>query len=124
LILSPRGIYHRSWSFDNSLAWESAASVTAEEGDGQMITVTAYQNAEPQFQRRTRMWKQPELTLAPRMAIRGMYLSVNPALVLHTLHYYLDHPDARGELATEVGMNRVRDGRVVDERVRRDEVTR
>lgn len=58
------------------------------------------------------MWKQPELTRAPHMAIRGMYLAINPALALHTLRYYLDQPGARQELATEVGVNRVRSGQV------------
>ncbi|MGH3866073.1 MAG: hypothetical protein ACRDQ4_08025 [Pseudonocardiaceae bacterium] len=113
LILSPRGIYHRSWSFDNFLSWDSAVSVTAGELDGQLITVVADENAEPQFDRRTRMWKQPELTRVPHMAIRGMCLAINPALALHTLRYYLDQPGARQELATEVGVNRVRSGRVV-----------
>ncbi len=112
LILSPRGIYHRSWSFDNFLPWDSAVSVTAGELDGQLITVAADENAEPQFDRRTRMWKQPELKRAPHMAIRGMCLSINPALALHTLRYYLDQPGARQELATEVGVNRVRSERV------------
>lgn len=113
LILSPRGIYHRSWSFDNFLPWDSAVSVTADEFDSQLITVEAYENAEPRFQRRTRIWKQPELKLAPRMAIRGIYLSINPALALHTLRYYLDQPGARQELATEMGVNRIRNGRFV-----------
>jgi len=112
LILSPRGIYHRSWSFDNFLPWDSAISVTAGELDGQLITVAAYENAAPQFHRRTRMWKQSELKLAPHMAIRGVCLSINPALAFHTLRYYLDQPGARQELATEVGVNRVRSGRV------------
>lgn len=113
LILSPRGIHHRSWSFDNFLPWDSAVSVTAGELDGQLITVVADENAEPQFDRRTRMWKQPELKCAPHMAIRGMCLAINPALAFHALRYYLDQPGARQELATEAGVNRVRSGRVV-----------
>jgi hypothetical protein len=112
LILSPCGIYHRSWSFDNFLPWDSAVSVTAGELNSQMITVVAYENAEPQFHRRTHMWKQPELKCAPHMAIRGVCLAINPALALHTLRYYLDQPGARQELTTEVGVNRVRSGRV------------
>lgn len=112
LILSPHGIYHRSGSFDSFLPWDAAVSVTAGELDGQLITVTAYANAEPWIQRRSRMWKQPELKLAPHTAIRGMYLSVDPGLAL-TLRYYLDHADARQELATAQGVDRVRSGRVV-----------
>lgn len=53
------------------LPWDSAISVTAGELDGQLITVAADENAAPQFHRRTRMWKQSELKLAPHMAIRG-----------------------------------------------------
>ncbi|MGB8961860.1 MAG: hypothetical protein WCC38_07890 [Pseudonocardiaceae bacterium] len=112
LILSPRGIYHRSWSFDNFLPWDSAISVTAGELDGPLIRVAAREDAESQFQRRTRMWKQPELKLAPHMAIRGTYLSINPALVLHALSYYLNQPSARPELGTEAGVNRVCNGNV------------
>lgn len=112
LILSPRGIYHRSWSFDNFLPWDSAISVTADELDGPLIRVAARGDAEPEFQRRTRMWKQPELKLAPHMAIRGTYLSINPALALHALSYYLAQPGARRELGTEAGVDRVRNGYV------------
>lgn len=112
LILSPRGIYHQSWSFDYFLPWDNAVSVTAGELDGQLITVVAHENTKPEFHRRTRMWKQPEVKLAPHMAIRGMYLSINPALALHTLRYYLDQVSSRQELTTEEGVNRIRSWRV------------
>jgi len=112
LILSPRGIYHRSWSFDNFLPWDSTVSVTAGDLDGPLIRIAAREGVEPVFHRRTCMWKQPELKLAPHMAIRGMYLSINPALALHVLSYYLAQPDARQELGTEAGVDRVRNGNV------------
>lgn len=86
--------------------------MTAGELDGPLIRVAARGDAEPEFQRRTRMWKQPELKLAPHMAIRGTYLSINPALALHALSYDLAQPGARRELGTEAGVDRVRNGYV------------
>ena len=53
---------------------------------------------------------QPEFTLAPHTAIKGKYISVNPALAFHALRYYLAHADTRAELRSDAAVNRARSG--------------
>ena len=60
------------------------------------------------FRRASRLWRQEELAFAPHLAIRTMFVAVDPALVYHTLRYYHHMPEARGELAGEVGLARLR----------------
>jgi hypothetical protein len=113
VMLTPHGVYHRSWAFDSFLSWEQAVSVSAGQLDGQLITLAAYDNARPPVRRRSRIWKQPEYKLAPHTAIRGMYLSVDPGLAFHTLNFYHANPRARAELGTEAAAQRVRSGNVL-----------
>jgi len=46
-------------------------------------------------------------------AIRGVSLSVDPALAFHALRYYHANPDARAELDTDAAVRRVRAGAVL-----------
>lgn len=111
--LTPDGIYHRSWAFESFLPWEQVLSVSAGQLDGQLITLTTYSNAQPHFRKLSQMWKQPEVKLAPHTAILGRYLSIDPALAIHTLTFYYEHPQARSELGTEAAVERVRHGDVL-----------
>lgn len=112
VILTPSGIFHRSWAFDSYLAWDQAVSVWPGQLDGQCITVAARSDAAPRFQRRSRLWKQPEYRRAPETAIRGMYLAIDPALAYHTVRFYHADPVARSELGTDAAVDRVRSAAV------------
>lgn len=49
-----------------------------------------------------------------KMTVQAGNLAVDPALVYHALGYYLTHPEARTELATDVGVQRIRTGDLGD----------
>jgi hypothetical protein len=106
ILLTPAGVRHRSWTFDSYLPWDQAVSVSAGRLDGQLITLAAFDNVHPMFDRRSRIWRQPEYRLAPHTAIRGMYLAVDPALALHALRFYHENPAARAELGTDAAVRR------------------
>lgn len=113
VILTPSGVYHRSWAFDSYLPWDQAVSVSAGQPGGQWITLAAYGNAHPRIQRRSLLWKQPEYKLAPHTAIQGMYLAIDPGLAFHSLRFYHTNPAARAELGTDAAVRRVRNGAVL-----------
>ncbi|PRW65231.1 hypothetical protein [Actinopolyspora mortivallis] len=108
LALAPTGVYHRSWTFTSFFPWDSIISVTAGTSGGQLITTAVYDNGTPCFHRRSRLWRQPELSLAPHMGVQGVNLSVDPALAYHALRYYHRYPDARAELGSQAGAERIR----------------
>lgn len=110
VVLTPQGVYHRSWAFDSFLPWDQTVSVSAHDLDGQVICVVAYDNSRPQFNRRSKMWKQSEYKRAPNTVIRGMYLSIDPAMALHVIRYYHASPGARAELGSESALRRVQSG--------------
>jgi hypothetical protein len=113
VVLTPNGVYHRSWAFDSFLTWEQIESVAAGRGGGQLVSLTAQDDAEPQVRSRSLFWKQPEYKQLPHTAISGRYLAIDPALAFHTLRFYWATPDARPELGTDTAVERLREGDVV-----------
>ncbi len=108
--LSSEGIYHRSWSFRGFLPWEGVAFVRATQADGPTIAIPTFAVPGSWCERTSRAMKQVEWKFAPHVAIRGQWLSVDPALLYHALCYYHEHPDARAELSAERGVQRLRAG--------------
>lgn len=108
LALTPSGVYHRSWAFHSYVPWTAITSVsTGQAREGPLITMAVFSNTPPWFHRTSRLWKQDEFGLAPHIAIKTAYLSVDPALAYHALAYYHAHPDARSELATTAALDRL-----------------
>ncbi len=110
--LSPHGVFHRSWSFRSYAPWDSVIAVDAAEMDGPLISLIATSDGGAWFERTSRLWKQEEMALAPSLAIRGRWLSVDPALLYHALRYYHAHPEARAELASTAGVQRLQQARL------------
>ncbi len=108
--LSIEGVYHRSAVFRSYFPWEAVAEISAIDNNGPYITMAVREGADSWFERTSRLWRQEELTFAPHMAVRGRWLSVDPAIVYYELIYYRDHPIARRELGTTVGVDRLRSG--------------
>ncbi len=107
--LTPQGVYHQSWVFRSFAPWEGILSVRALEVDGPLIELDVAANSGYWFHRTSRLWKQEELAAVPNLAIRGRWLSVDPALLYHALRYYHQHPEARGELDGHDGVQRLRE---------------
>lgn len=105
--LTPAGVYHRSWAFRSYAPWDSVMDVQAAEADGPLIELLVSANGASWYERTSILWNQEELSLTPHMAIRGRWLSVDPALLYHALRYYHTHPEARPELGTPAGARRI-----------------
>ncbi|MGH3902959.1 MAG: hypothetical protein ACRDTE_01980 [Pseudonocardiaceae bacterium] len=108
--LSPEGVYHRSVVFRSYFPWEAVTEISAIDNNGPFIAMGVRDGADSWFERTSRLWRQEELAFAPHMAVRGRWLSVDPAIVYYALIYYRDHPVARRELDTTVGADRLRSG--------------
>lgn len=106
LAMSPSGIYHRSWGFISFAPWEHVADVEPGEGRGQFIEVQVGTNTES-WSRRTACLLGPSSGSAG-LSVRGMFLSVDPALVYYALLFYFTNPDARSELGCDAGVQRLR----------------
>ncbi|MGH3907487.1 MAG: hypothetical protein ACRDTE_25415 [Pseudonocardiaceae bacterium] len=113
IALTPTGVYHRSWSFQSYAPWDSVMDVHAAEADGPLIELLVTANGGSWHERTSVLWRQEEWSLAPHLAIRGRWLSVDPALLYHALRYYHAHPEARLELGTPAGAQRISEARVV-----------
>ncbi|MDQ4021820.1 MAG: hypothetical protein M3257_09395 [Actinomycetota bacterium] len=113
IVLSPVGVYHRSWTFDSFFPWESVLFVDGGEADGPLVELAIIPGRGSWYRRISKLWKQAELAFDPNMAVPGKWLSVDPALLYWALRYYHEHPEARGELAGTAGVRRLRDGAVL-----------
>jgi hypothetical protein len=78
------------------------------EGGGPVITVQATVNADGWSRRTSRFWKQPESGFGLNLTVRGMYLSVDPALLYHALQFYFNNPHARSELSGDAAVRRLK----------------
>jgi hypothetical protein len=115
LTLTTDGIYHRSHTFEHFLPWSAMLDVSAVQlSTGPFIAVEAGPSGDTQVRRTHWMGKQLEFRLLPFLMVRGRSLGVDPALVYHALRYYLAHPDARAELLTSAGEQRIRGGHLLD----------
>ncbi|MGH3623057.1 MAG: hypothetical protein ACRDQ5_14885 [Sciscionella sp.] len=113
LALTPSGVYHDGWSFSCFVPWEDVMYVSARDGDGPVIALATADTDRQWYRRRTRLRRPPEMAYAPNIGIQARYLTVDPALAYHALRFYRAHPDARAELGTVTGAQRVRSGTVV-----------
>jgi hypothetical protein len=106
--LSTAGIYHRSWALTAFVPWEDVVTICAFEGEGPVITVQVVANAGGWSRRTSRLWKQSEWGLGRNLTVRGMYLSVDPALLHHALQFYFNNPQARSELSGDAAVWRLK----------------
>lgn len=108
--LSADGLYHRSAAFSSYVPWEGMTIASPIDRGGPFITIGTRGAGSSWFRRTSMLWKQEELAFAPHIAIRGRWLSVDPATMYYAVRFYLEHPDARPELSTTVGVDRLRSG--------------
>lgn len=108
--LSADGIYHRSAVFRNYVPWEGVTDISPVDRNGPFITIGTRGGAASWFRRTSLLWRQEELRFAPHIAIRGRWLSVDPATIYYAVKYYCEYPDARLELGTSAGVDRLRSG--------------
>jgi len=109
VILTPKGVLHRTGFADFYLPWENIAQISAARSDNQVIKIVAIPNTQPHITVHTWLanFKQPSTT--QQFEIPGIRLTLNSALLLHVLFFYHAAPPSfRAELATEAAVNRIR----------------
>ncbi len=119
LLISAQGIRYRTLAYDASTEWAALQSVSIVGGDSLRIVLVGYANMAPSVQGRSWLMRPSKAVLAQAaestIAIKGVSLSVDPALAFHTLRYYHANPEARAELGTDAAVQRVRAGAVLTE---------
>jgi hypothetical protein len=116
LLVSTRGIRYRTLSYDIDIDWATVQQVSVVGGEGQRIVIVGYNNLPLSVQARSPL-SRPRKAVQTQaaeatMVIRGISLSVDPALAFHTLRYYHQNPPARTELGTEAAIRRMQTGAV------------
>lgn len=112
LVLCPGGIYHRSYTFEHFVPWHAVVDVCARELRGPAIVVRALPADGTYVRRTNRLGRQQEFKLLPFLVVPGRSLVVDPAVAYHAVRYYEAHPEAREELLTSAGEQRVRSGQL------------
>jgi hypothetical protein len=117
LLISAQGIRYRALGYDVWMEWAALERVSVVGGDSLRIVLMGYANMAPSVQGRSWLMRPSKAVLAQAaeatVAIRGVSLSVDPALAFHTLRYYHANPEARAELGTDAAVRRVRTGAVL-----------
>lgn len=113
LALTPEGIYHRAWAYEAYVPWESVIGVWPWHG-GQparpQVSTSVLPDPGVWFRRTSGLWRQPEFTLQPHIVLPCVEFPVDPALLLHALQHYAEHPTHRAELGDDRGVQRIRTG--------------
>lgn len=116
LLLTPDGVLQRGWTFRSFLPWTGIDMIHPVQTDGPDILITARDDTPWERAQLTRIWKADKPASIssddghghkPAIHIPGKYLGADPALVLATLVFYGQHPEARSELGTEAAPQRV-----------------
>jgi hypothetical protein len=109
LRITPDGLEHRGPGFTHRLPWRSVVKVFPASIGGSPLIVVLPSASEPvdiEFTWPTRVGGR-RVPLLPSMAIRGMWLADDPAVVYHTLWHYHVNPEHRVELATGAAVDRI-----------------
>jgi hypothetical protein len=113
LVLSPDGIYHRSYTFEHFVPWEDVFAVTAEDFRGPVIAARAFESKSIWTRRSMWAFLQDEPRYVPDLKVRSRLLALDPVVAYHALRFYHAHPDARIELLTSGAEQRIRCGNLV-----------
>jgi hypothetical protein len=117
LLISAQGIRYRALAYDASMEWAALERVSIVGGDSLRIVLIGSANVAASVHGRSWLMRPSKAVHAQAaeatVAIRGVLLSVDPALAFHTLRYYHANPAARVELGTDAAVRRVRAGAVL-----------
>lgn len=112
VLLTSDGVLHRGCAFRSFLPWAGIDMIHPLQTDGPDILITARDGTPWEHAQITRLWQADKPAsipsddghaTKPAIHIPGKYLGVDPALVLATLVFYGQHPEARSELGSADG---------------------
>lgn len=113
VVLCPDGVFHRGLAFTHFVPWFAIYDVAAGWDGVPMIVVKASPSDGTWLRRYTGGFGTAETRFLPFLVVRNRWLASDPTILLHALRYYHDHPDARVELASPAGVNRIDAGGLV-----------
>ncbi|WP_163795952.1 hypothetical protein [Mycolicibacterium sediminis] len=114
ITLSESGISQRGWSFESRLDWSAVAGIERGFHGHPVIMVFGYANADWDRRHTTVLWRIDRLPPAPMIEVDCRRFDVNPSGLLSFLRTYVDEPDTRVELGTELALARARARRRTD----------
>lgn len=114
LLLTPRGIHHRGMVQQEFVAWDDVFAVAAVNRRGLPVILVLVEPGRLEWAA-TSSWsigrkRGGPTDLTPILELWVYLFPVNPVLVYHALEYYRTRREARAELATGAGVQRIRTG--------------
>ncbi len=113
LALTPEGVTHRNHAMEAFVPWDLVGYVAVEEVGSQGPKVPVILLAVP-GESHTHIVQHAkhglESQFAPHVAMRPAVLGIDPGALYHALRFYHEHPEARGELASDAGLRRLQRG--------------
>lgn len=112
--VSAEGIVYEATGYDAYIGWDDVHAVSADPGTGCRIVIRTSPGAHIEVEGRSWLMMPSKAvrldTAQGVLVIRGMSLSIDPALLLRMLRYYHTTVSARDELATDAAIERVQKG--------------
>lgn len=108
LTLSKEGVEQRGWSFESRLAWSSIAGIAPAFNGYPVILLMGYANTSWHRRYTTRIWRIDRLPPVPMIEVDCRKFDVDSRELYGYLRHYVDNPDAREELGTDVAIERAR----------------
>lgn len=109
LVLTPRGVHHRYLVVDDFVPWDSIFMVAP--GHENVGPTIRFGVSPGRVQRRiTSLVALRRASIPEPLPVYGRPLSVDPALAYYAVNFYWANRQARAELATGVGLERIRTG--------------
>jgi len=113
ITLSPTGVYHRSLTFTHFVPWYAIVEISAVWAGFPRIVAKALPSEDTRLIRYGGRFGTPEFL--PFLVVRARWLSADPVVAYHALSFYHAHPDQRSELATPAALERISNGRTVNQ---------
>ncbi|QSB13090.1 hypothetical protein JQS43_15735 [Natronosporangium hydrolyticum] len=114
VLLTPRGIHHRGMIHKEFVAWEDVFGVAAVSRRGLPVILVMVAPGRLQWEATSSLsiGRKPggPTDLTPVVELSIYLFPVDPVLAYHALEYYRTRREARAELATNAGPQRIRSG--------------
>lgn len=110
LLITPKGVLQRGWTFSSYLPWDTIIDVAPRYRQGPYISVLATTNASWQRHQIHKLWKQDRLPTRPEIAVPAKFLGADPAITYAILQHYNSNPTVRSELSNSATIDRLHAG--------------
>ncbi|WP_162648035.1 hypothetical protein [Rhodococcus pyridinivorans] len=112
LVLTPELVHQRGWSLESTLDWDSIVAARPAVLTNWVIMMLGHPAA--RWERKTTVPRGLGWDALPSTPMIEVYChkhAVDPVLLYRLLQFYVEHPQYRGELGTDVALERARSNR-------------